>query len=459
MKEQFAKTLLSVCVAAPTLVFGAALVPSVSDVTMSQAQDRTVTITYKLANAPAVVTLDVQTNTTDGAWVSIGGENISGVLSGVPTGDVWKVVEGEADTVHTITWRPDRSAWVDSRVPANGARAVVTAWATNAAPDYMVFDLAKTSSQRVSYYPAEEFLPGGLLKNPDYRTTRLVMRKIPANGAVFTMGSVAEASRNAANEMIHSATLNSDYYMGVFEVTQTQWTQVMDSNPLSNPSAFKVEGAMRPVDSVTFVQIRENNSDTDAYDYQFLETPYSGSFLGKLRLLSGGEIDFDLPSEAQWEYACRAGHGEGYWGNGEAIVVDKNVPGRFMLNQEVEQLAAVNVESLPDDLKLLSPASATAIVGSYEKNDFGLYDMHGNVYEWCLDFYANNITGLNGALNVTPAAQATDTNKNDGRRHVARGGSWNDKSGGTRSAWRVNAIKVKPYATYGFRVKCTTGAK
>lgn len=72
MKEQFAKTLLSVCVAAPALAFGAALVPSVSDVTMSQAQDRTVTITYKLANAPAVVTLDIQTNTTDGAWVSIG---------------------------------------------------------------------------------------------------------------------------------------------------------------------------------------------------------------------------------------------------------------------------------------------------------------------------------------------------------------------------------------------------
>ena len=438
-----------------SLVYGAAEVPSVSNVLMSQAQDRTVTITYKLANAPAIVTLDIQTNATDGSWVSIGGENISGVLSGVPKGDVWKVVDGDDGDTHTITWRPDRSAWVENRVAANGARAVVTAWATNAAPDYMVFDLAATSGQRVSYYPGEAFLPGGLLTNPDYRTTRLVMRKIPANGAVFTMGSVAEISRNANNEMPHSAELQNDYYIGVFEITQTQWTLVTGSNP----SVFQVEGAMRPVDSVTFVQIRENNSDADAYDYQFLETPYSKSFLGLLRALSDNMIDFDLPSEAEWEYACRAGHGEGYWGNGEPIQIDKYVPGRYMKNQEVNQDVAVSVESLPDEVKGYSPASATAIVGSYDKNDFGLYDMHGNLNEWCIDFYNQDITGLCGAINVTPAAKKDDANKNDGRRHVARGGSWNDKSGGTRSAWRVNAIKVKAYATYGFRVKCTTGAK
>ena len=428
---------LAASVLVPTAVFGAATVPTVSEVAMSQAADRTVTITYTLANAPAVVTLDIQTNTTEGAWVSIGGENISGVLSGVPKGDVWKTVE--EDGTHTITWTPNCSAFAGNRIKAGGARAVVTAWAPNAAPDYMVFDLAATSSQRVSYYPGEEFLPGGLLTNPDYRTTRLVMRKIPANGAVFTMGSVAETSRNANNEMPHSAKLQNDYYIGVFEITQTQWTLVTGSNP----SVFQVEGAMRPVDSVTFVQIRENNSDTDAYDYQFLETPYSGSFLGKLRLLSGGEIDFDLPSEAQWEYACRAGHGEGYWGNGEAIVVDKNVPGRFMLNQEVEQLAAVNVESLPDDLKLLSPASATAIVGSYEKNDFGLYDMHGNVYEWCLDWYREDITSLNGA-------PVTERGEGDEARRVVRGGSFYTHAGLCRPSCRTAAMPKYELSNWGF---------
>ena len=448
MKEQFAKTLLSVCVAAPALAFGAALVPSVSDVTMSQAQDRTVTITYKLANAPAVVTLDIQTNTTDGAWVSIGGENISGVLSGVPKGDVWKVVEGEADTVHTITWRPDRSAWVDSRVPANGARAVVTAWATNAAPDYMVFDLAATSSQRISYYPAEEFLPGGLLKNPDYRTTRLVMRKIPANGAVFTMGSVAEAGRDATIEMIHSATLNNDYYIGVFEVTQSQWTQIMGSNP----SAFTNECAMRPVERVSY-QMARTAVGSEAYINMVPVDPVPGSFMDTLRVLSGGTVDFDLPSEAEWEYACRAGNGEGYWGNGDAIS-ENSMPGRNISNVEDPDIK-MSGEAPPENPGTIPPANATAIVGSYEKNDFGLFDMHGNVQEWCIDMLKKDITALDGA----PVLDAALTQGTDSRRYIMRGGHWSDPYQYNRSAARRSAIHNKNLAMYGIRVKCTTGAK
>lgn len=444
MKEQFAKTLLSVCVAAPALAFGAALVPSVSDVTMSQAQDRTVTITYKLANAPAVVTLDIQTNTTDGAWVSIGGENISGVLSGVPTGDVWKVVEGEADTVHTITWRPDRSAWVDSRVPANGARAVVTAWATNAAPDYMVFDLAATSSQRISYYPAEEFLPGGLLTNPDYRTTRLVMRKIPANGAVFTMGSVAEAGRNAANEMIHSATLDNDYYIGVFEVTQTQWTSVMGANP----SMFTKEGAMRPVERVSYQMIRTVIGSED-YAQVVPSTPCEGSFMAVLRSLSGGTVDFDLPAESEWEYACRAGNGEGYWGDGNVIEIDKYVPGRYLYSQADSTITMDN-ETPPANAQNIPPENATAIVGSYAKNKFGLFDMHGNVAEWCIDQWKADISADNGAPIMNGGIE---------RRHILRGGYWSLKSGATRSAYRLQTVYNKNLPMYGFRVKCTTGAK
>ena len=451
MKEKkIVKSLLASCMLAPMFAFGAATVPSVSSVQMTQAQDRTVTITYTLANAPAVVTLDIQTNYVDGAetkWASVGGKNISGVLSGVPQGDVWKVVEGDGQ--HTITWRPDRSAWVENRVAAGGARAVVTAWATDGAPDYMVFDLAATSSQRVSYYPSEDFLPGGLLSNPDYRTTRLVMRKIPANGAVFTMGSVAEASRQS-NETIHSATLNDDYYMGVFEITQSQWTLVMGSNP----SSFTVEGAMRPVDGISFVMARENVDSQRDYDYQYLEVPFSTSFLGCLRTLSGGTVDFDLPSEVEWEYACRAGNGEGYWGDGMVMEVDKYLPGRYRLNQEDTSIV-LNGENAPDSAATLAPSNATSIAGSYSQNKWGLYDMHGNVYEWCLDFYNADITSLNGALNTTPVS----TSNNDGRRHVLRGGSWNDKSGACRSAYRNTAIKTKTLPTYGLRVKCTTGAK
>ena len=439
--------IMAVCVCIPAFALASAVVPSVSNVSMSQAADRTVTITYTLANAPAVVTLDIQTNVTGDVWESIGGENISGVLEGVPGGDVWKVVEGDGQ--HSITWRPYLS-WPENRVPSGGARAVVTAWATNAAPDYMVVDLSANSSQRVSYYPGEKFLPGGLLSNPDYRTTRLVMRKIPAEGAVFTMGSVSEAGRNANNEETHSATLSNNYYIGVFQITQTQWTKIMGSNP----SAFTTEGMMRPVECVSFVMIRENIALSGAYDYQFLPTPYSTSFLGKLRTLVANTIDFDIPGEAEWEYACRAGNGEGYWGDGVRIEVDKYVPGRYRMNQEDTDIA-MNVETPPTTASTLTTSNATAICGSYQPNKWGLYDMHGNVQEWCLDFYKADITGLNGALNTTPATMSGS----DGRRHVLRGGSWNDKSGGVRSAYRFNAIKTKALAHLGVRVKCTTGAK
>lgn len=445
MKERIVKSMFAASIAGiSSLVYGAAEVPSVSNVQMSQAQDRTVTITYKLANAPAIVTLDIQTNATDGSWVSIGGENISGVLSGVPKGDVWKVVDGDDGDTHTITWRPDRSAWVENRVAANGARAVVTAWATNAAPDYMVFDLAATSGQRVSYYPGEAFLPGGLLTNPDYRTTRLVMRKIPANGAIFTMGSVAEGGRVAANEMTHSAMLNNDYYIGVFEVTQSQWTQVMGSNP----STFTKEGTMRPVERVSYQMIR-TIVGSEAYAKDVPSTPCEGSFMAVLRALSDGAIDFDLPCESEWEYACRAGNGEGYWGDGNVIEIDKYVPGRYLYSQ-ADSTITMDGETPPANAQNIPPENATAIVGSYAKNKFGLFDMHGNVAEWCIDQYKENISADNGAPIMNGGTE---------RRHILRGGYWSLKSGATRSAYRLQTVYNKNMSMYGFRVKCTTGAK
>ena len=310
----------------------------------------------------------------------------------------------------------------------------------------MVFDLAATSSQRVSYYPGEAFLPGGLLTNPDYRTTRLVMRKIPANGAVFTMGSVAEAGRDSSLETFHSARLGNDYYMGVFEVTQTQWMSVMGSNP----SKFTLQGSMRPVECVSY-QMARTAVGSEAYTNMVPAAPVSGSFMDELRVLSGNTIDFDLPSEAEWEYACRAGNGEGYWGNGDAIGAN-SVPGRNLSNVENSSIK-MNGEAPPNDTETISPANATAIAGSYGKNGFGLFDMHGNVQEWCIDMYKVDITALDGAP-VLNAAQSDGS-----RRYIMRGGHWSDPYYHNRSASRRSVIHNKELAMYGFRVKCTTGAK
>ena len=183
-----------ICAAAAGAATLANATPVVSNVTMAQGlANRQVTITYSVSE-DAVVTLDVQTNATPNAatgWVSIGGVAICNAK-----GDVWKKVEAGS---RTITWRPDLS-WTDENGNgfniANGcAKAIVTAYALDNTPDYMVVDLSSAAQPNTQkYYPAADFLPGGLLGNSDYRTTSLVMRKINAKDIEWTMGSTTTTS-------------------------------------------------------------------------------------------------------------------------------------------------------------------------------------------------------------------------------------------------------------------------
>ena len=192
-----------------------AAVPEVTSVTMTQTPDRLVTIAYTLTDAPAVVTLDIQTNATvngETVWASIGGEHIWNA-----TGDVWKKVDAASGT---ISWHPDLS-WPDHRVAAGGARAVVTAWALDNTPDYMVVDImsdgkAATKDARCTYYPAVDFLPGSELgqkgaitNNPAYKTGYVVMRKIMAKDVIWNMGSVGEDGSNRSTKRSSRTTTTS----------------------------------------------------------------------------------------------------------------------------------------------------------------------------------------------------------------------------------------------------------
>ena len=243
----------------------AATPPSVSEVSMSQAANRLVTISYTLANGPAVITLDVQTNATanaaadDPGWASIGGEAVWNAA-----GDVWRKVTG--DTTHTITWHPD-SSWPDHRITGNGARAVVTAWALDNTPQYMVVDLETGSKY---FYPAVEFLPqdavnGGYVQqglaitnNAHYKTDKLVMRKIEAAGITWKMGSSGETTNatHVVHEKLHDVTLADDYYIGVFEITQKQWAYVTKGTFDTKTGHFTAECDMRPMEWVTYNEIR-----------------------------------------------------------------------------------------------------------------------------------------------------------------------------------------------------------
>ena len=421
-----------------------AAIPEVTSVTMSQASDsRLVTITYTLAEAPGVVTLDVQTNATanasadDPGWASIGGVAVCNAQ-----GDVWKKIETGS---RTITWRPDLS-WPDHKIADGCARAVVTAWATNNTPDYMAIDISEsaTAATEKKYYPAADFVPGGVTSDL-YKTTMLLMRKIMAKDVTWTMGSVMEDGRGG-NENSHQVALTNNYYIGVYPITQTQWTGIAGYNN----SDFKVEKELRPVDKVCYYEIRNSGTTTGNTSYDWPNPPNENSFLGKLRDKTG--IDFDLPSEAQWEFSARAGHGEGRWGNGKRISIDAtnrdanlNELGRYKLNGgyiggTTEPTAAT-----------CEITNGTAIVGTYLPNDWGLYDMFGNMREWCLDWYMDNNTALNGAVNTEKPSSGAD--------RVVRGGGWKVTAASCRPAYRTSLSSNSRANNNGFRVVCTAGLK
>ena len=451
------KTILCVAASALSTSLMATDTPEVSNVVMAQANfGRKVTITYDLSNAAngAVVTLDIETNKTgaatnvDSDWVSIGGAAVCNAR-----GDVWKKVSQGSKT---ITWRPDLS-WEGHKVAlANGgARAVVTAWALDNTPDYMVVDISAAAQQNTQkYYPSVDFIPGGLLGRPEYRTTAIVMRKIMAKDVTWTMGSTPlETQRNATRESSHQVTLTNNYYIGVFEVTQAQWGLLQPSRTAPSYFSNVVDRAMRPVELVCYNEIRNSTSASSDSTYNWPHDPYQYSFLGKLRTRTG--IDFDLPSEAQWEFAARAGNGDTKWSDGSGVMnadEDENMErlGRFRLNG-----GWVGGTTEPD--QSCGATNGTAIVGSYAPNAWGLYDVHGNVWEWCLDWYADNINAHGGKLNIDPAAPGKMLSGATGSFRLNRGGSWGNLPYACRPAWRKSCAPGSSGGDVGFRLACTAG--
>ena len=428
-----------------------AAVPEISNVTMAQDTTRLVTITYTLADAPAVVTVDVQTNNANGAWASIGGEAVWNA-----TGDVWKKVETGS---HTITWRPDHS-WPDHKIADGGARAVVTAWALDNTPDYMAVDIsAAAQPDTQTYYPAADFVPGGVT-NSLYKTTTLLMRKIMAKDVIWTMGSTTleNQNRQAAQEATHQVKLANNYYIGVYEITQSQWSQVATNNTTAVAN-FTTERFMRPMEKVCYNEIRNAaNTTTANASYNWPNAPNPSSFLGLLRSKTG--IDFDLPSEAQWEFAARAGNGVGYWNDGTPILnanpdANLNLLGRYERNGG----KVLSGTSYVYPAANCGVTSGTAIVGSYLPNAWGIYDMHGNVWEWCLDWYEDNINAHGGAVNIDPSAPAKTLSGASGANRVVRGGGWSNAAGYCRPAFRISNTPTSCSDGRGFRVLCSAGLR
>lgn len=295
--------------------------------------------------------------------------------------------------------------------------------------NYLVIDVSggpNAASYPVSYLGAEP--QGGW--TDEYKTDKIVLRMIQPG--TFTMGSPAGEVGRQPYEDQHTVTLTKPFYMGVFEVTQRQWELVMGTKPsyFSNATYYK----MRPVEQVSYNQIRgsslgakwPSSSEVDAT-----------SFIGKIRAKTGLD-EFDLPTEAQWEYACRAGTTTAL-NSGKNLTntssdANMNEVGRYWYNGGSSYSSSC------------APMYGTAEVGSYKPNDWGLYDMHGNVWEWCLDWWTSSLPDASDPVGAS-----------SGSSRVVRGGGWDDYASSCRSAYHDCIYCYPSSCSYdlGFRLSRT----
>ena len=238
---------------------------------------------------------------------------------------------------------------------------------------YCVIDLARGPKARrypVTYLKAEP--RGGW--SDEYKTTKLVLRRIEPG--TFIMG------KDQKDES-HRVTFDKPFYIGVFEVTQKQYELVTGEKSAVYP------GDMRPVDNLSWEKLR---GPAGKHDWPKVKTVAPDTFLGRIRERTGME-GLDLPSRAQWEYACRAGtttdrydgskYNNGFaWDHSNFYALNRL--GRCLNNQKERQSGQPNwLRNKPDGKG--GYMSGTTTVGLYLPNSWGLYDMYGNVWELCVD--------------------------------------------------------------------------
>ena len=286
--------------------------------------------------------------------------------------------------------------------------------------------------------------------NPAYKDTHLVMRKIKAKNVLWTIGSPeSEYGREfeGRSEAQHTVKLTQDYFIGVFEVTQEQYVRITDS---SNPSNFKSDDGnpYRPVENVYYTTLRGARTEsangekicwpTNSYKHAV----YASSVCGKLR--SKFTTHFDLPTEAQWEFACRAGTTNSLY-NGRAPISN--------FQADVDELAWNSGNSAS-----ASSGRYTSGVGKKKPNAFGLYDMLGNVNEVCANFSVNDIS-LGGTLSDPLVDPDSGYNPNANFSRQIRGGCASEQARCSRSAHRGPANWADTGRSYyfGFRLVCPDG--
>ena len=388
------------------LAIGAGAQVTVTNLAVAQRPGtKLVDITYDVASTASVVVVSLE--------VSDAGTPISAVSL---TGSAGFVSPGAGKS---LVW--------DMGADWSGSYALLSFTLTARLGTYMVIDLSAGSS--ATSYPVTylDTVPAGGWTD-EYKTTKLVLCKTPKGS--FTMGSpVLELGRNT-DETQHSVTLTKHFYIGMFETTQRQWERVIGNWPSWFNNATVRDS--RPVENISYNDIRGTVAGTN---WPANSNVDANSFMGRLRARTGKA--FDLPTEAQWEYACRAGTtnslNTGFNLTNVFTDLHMSLAGRYRFNggSNITQNVSTN--------------GGTAKVGTKSPNARGLRDMHGNVNEICLDWYGSypgNVTDPKGAVS--------------GTKRVERGGDLGNGAGDCRSAFRDGQRNPSDRVYWhGFRVALT----
>ena len=267
-----------------------------------------------------------------------------------------------------ITW--DSTKQLGHTVDSSAVKVAIYAEDVTGDATYIVFDL---TSNTVGFTKTAPSVAEGAIS----KLTQVWFRRVEAG--TFVMGSNSNDpyhSEYAASEVEHTVTITKPFYMGVFEFTQKQFETIAGYNPVE---MWAYIGPTKPVDSVSYNDLRGENAGATWPQYTDHRVDAT-SFFGVFRARFGNQFIFDLPTDAQWEMACRdkgdgTYWGSGVWNDGSAILGTNP-------DSNLDKLANYDGDSSPVPHE----------VGTKDPNYIGLYDMHGNVDEVCLDIWAPDVS-------------------------------------------------------------------